>query len=131
MAQVAFRVLPRPADDLLCRLDLQHGILMYGTTLLQRFLPHVPPVIFMSLSSSVVGGGSQKLDGQWLEEIASYCPTGLLLTPRLGIAPTGGRRKGCQDLWVSLRQLCLLGDECQGQTKQRLAPISEPIRSVR
>jgi len=65
----------------------------------------------MSMSSSIAGGGSQKLDGQWLEEIASHCPTSLLLTPRLGIAPNGGGRKGCQDLRVSLRLLCLMGNE--------------------
>jgi hypothetical protein len=76
----------------------------------------------MSMSLSIAGGGSQKLDGQWLEEIASYSPTDLLLTPRLGIAPGGGRRKGCQDLRVGLRQLCLLSDECQSQAKQRSAP---------
>src|SRR5260370_25605227 len=61
---------------------------------------HVPLTIFMSMSSSIAGGGSQKLDGQWLEEIATYGPTYLLLTPRLGISPADGRRKGCQDLRV-------------------------------
>src|SRR2546421_12010813 len=84
---------------------------------------HVPPVIFMSISSPIFAGGSQELDGQWLEEIASYGPPDLLLTPCLGIAPTGSRRQGCQNLWIGLRQLCLLGDEGQGQAKQRFAPI--------
>src|SRR5439155_15246682 len=45
---------------------------------------HVPPVIFMSISSPITAGGSQELDGQWLEEIASYGPPDLLLTPCLG-----------------------------------------------
>src|SRR6266567_8013367 len=77
----------------------------------------------MSMSSSIADGGIQEPDGQWLEDIASHGPASLLLTPRLGIASSGGGRKGCQDLRVSLGLLCLLGNERQGQAKQRPASI--------
>ncbi len=78
--------------------------------------------LLSSMSSSIADGGCQELDGQWLKDIASYGPPSLLLTPRLGIAPTGGGRQGRQNLRIGLRQLCLLGDERQGQAKQRSAP---------
>src|SRR5579864_604042 len=87
-------------------------------------LPHASiPLLLYSMSSSIAGGGSQQLDGQWLEEIASYGSPDLLLTPRLGIATTGSRRQSRQNLRIGLRQLCLLGEERQGQAKQRFAAI--------
>src|SRR5207302_1545975 len=82
--QAASQVLPRPVDVLCCFVSKKNLASL-----------HVPPVIFMSISSPITAGGSQELDGQWLEEIASYGPPDLLLTPCLGIAPNGGGRKGC------------------------------------
>src|SRR5260370_27972334 len=80
---------------------------------------HVPLTIFMSMSSSIAGAGSRKLDGQWLAGIGIYAPPDPLTSPRLGIDPAVRRTNRWHDLPVGLRRLLLLSAQCNGHSNSR------------